>query len=297
MTVHDKRQYLRNLVTVEDNVLNMKRTLEHEEACKALLLLDYAIPCILHMENRCGEKIVTLLLNEMMRKGYELDEAQRISLIERTEKFINANITGDEAVSGQWRIPLSDDKKSLASVTMSNPVARNFMNKLDALVVEILNKEPDRERKNMWLKALEQYRQVMIFARRREEFTDEDIEIFQCQCDLFYDTWIALHGTVGVTNYMHMLGAGHLLYYLKRYRNLYRYSQQGWEAVNKKIKLFFFNDTQHGGYVKVKKGQEQLPRNYIKPIARGLLRDVMWKTMLGYKFFFMARTAVSMTAL
>lgn len=79
------------------------------------------------------------------------------------------------------------------------------------------------------------------FARRREECTDDDIKLFKSQCALFYDTWISLHDTVGVTNH-----------------NLYWPSQQGWKAVNRKIKLFF-NDTQHiGGHAKIKKGEETL---------------------------------------
>ena len=68
MTAHDKHQYLRNLIAVEDRIVNIKRILEHEDGCNALLLLlNYAIPCVLYMQNRCGEKNITLLLNEMMR--------------------------------------------------------------------------------------------------------------------------------------------------------------------------------------------------------------------------------------
>jgi len=54
-------------------------------------------------------------------------------------------------------------------------------------------------------------------------------------------------GKEGVTNYIHMLSSGHIQYYMKIHRNLYKYSQQGWESLNEKFKLTFFNNTQCGG--------------------------------------------------
>ena len=63
----------------------------------------------------------------------------------------------------------------------------------------------------------------------------------------FFQLWVQLHGRDGVTNYVHMIGSGHMLEYMKRWGNLTKYSQQGWEALNKLIKLFFFQRTNKGG--------------------------------------------------
>jgi hypothetical protein len=41
-----------------------------------------------------------------------------------------------------------------------------------------------------------------------------------------------------------MLGGKHIHYYMAQYGNLYKYSQQGWESLNEKFKLSFFNHTQ-----------------------------------------------------
>ena len=40
----------------------------------------------------------------------------------------------------------------------------------------------------------------------------------------------------------------HFAYYLKEWKNLYRYSQQGWESLNSLIKSFYFHRTQRGGH-------------------------------------------------
>ena len=42
-----------------------------------------------------------------------------------------------------------------------------------------------------------------------------------------------------ITNYMYLLGSGHVEYLLTKYRNLYQFNQQGWESLNIKITMIF----------------------------------------------------------
>ena len=64
----------------------------------------------------------------------------------------------------------------------------------------------------------------------------------------FFSSWVDLNKQEGVGIYVHMIGAGHLSYYLKLWRNLYQYSQQGLEALNYHIKRVYFLRTQRGGH-------------------------------------------------
>ena len=80
-----------------------------------------------------------------------------------------------------------------------------------------------------------------------------------------------------------MIGSGHLSYYLKAYGNLYHYSQQGWEALNQKIKFIFFHNTQRGGQINGKNGGDK--HKYLLPIAEFLQWEVMWQTGLGEEYF------------
>ena len=75
----------------------------------------------------------------------------------------------------------------------------------------------------------------------------------------------------GITNYLHMIGSGHIADYLYKWKNLYRFSQQGWEAMNSLIKTFFFRRTSHGGGVKGKSKKSRLI-----PIARWLQRRLIF---------------------
>lgn len=79
---------------------------------------------------------------------------------------------------------------------------------------------------------------------------------------------------------MHMLGAGHIRYYLKRWRNLNRFQNQGWEAYNAMIASFWHHRTKRGGG-----GKNEVDRSKIKPIARWILRLMLWKTGAAKEYF------------
>jgi hypothetical protein len=100
---------------------------------------------------------------------------------------------------------------------------------------------------------------------------------FQAKADHFFSKWVELVGYDGVTNYIHMLGAGHVRYYLKKWRNLNRFQNQGWESYNKYVAAFWHHRTQKGGH--------GLNRNKIFPIGRWLLRCMLWKTGVAPAYF------------
>jgi hypothetical protein len=76
-----------------------------------------------------------------------------------------------------------------------------------------------------------------------EDFSDEQIDAFQCVVDDFFHKWLNLIGYNGITNYMQMLGAGQIKYYLMKWRNLGRFQNQGWEAYNAMITSFWHHHT------------------------------------------------------
>jgi hypothetical protein len=56
---------------------------------------------------------------------------------------------------------------------------------------------------------------------------------------LFSQEYIKIVGVEGITNYIHLLGSGHVKYYMQEHQNLYKYSQQGWESLNANFKQVF----------------------------------------------------------
>jgi hypothetical protein len=129
----------------------------------------------------------------------------------------------------------------------------------------------DQDRKALWTTSIEKYQTVMVLLRRKDDFTNEDIASYQHHADLFFQAWVMLWQKEGITNYIHMIGAGHISEYLYKWKNLYRFSQQGWESMNSLIKTFFFRRTSHGGGVRGDSVKSRLI-----PIGRWLQRRLLF---------------------
>ncbi len=87
-----------------------------------------------------------------------------------------------------------------------------------------------------------------------------------------------LTGYDGITNYVHMTGAGHLRYFLRKWRNLNRLSNQGWESYNALVTAYSHHRTMKGGG----KGED---RSKILAIAHWLSRMIMWRSGEGDRYF------------
>ena len=90
--------------------------------------------------------------------------------------------------------------------------------------------------------------------------------------DEFCDAYFSVTGRDGMTNYLHLLKAGHFSWLLNKYGNLYRLSQQGWENVNGRFKRKYFQNSQRGGGRG--KGSKLLPVFYT------FMREHLWR--VGY---------------
>ena len=110
--------------------------------------------------------------------------------------------------------------------------------------------------------------------RQKEDFTDADIADFATLCQQMGENWISLAGSKGMTNYFHLIISGHVTYFLKMWKNLYRYSQQGWEAVNSLIQSYFFRRTQMGGY----NGSKTKAQSKLESIGDYLQRVFYWRS-------------------
>jgi hypothetical protein len=131
---------------------------------------------------------------------------------------------------------------------------------------------PNADEKNKWNTAVGHNRQGMKKLCCKEDFTVDMVIDFQKDIYAFSQIWVTMHGDDGVTNYICMLALGHISAYLFHWGNLYRHSQQGWEAFNSLLKVFFFRRTQWGGSISGGKGTKRR----LIPIAKWLQRRIVW---------------------
>lgn len=276
-TLEVRRERLWLALKDEATIARLSKEIEHGEIKEgAYFLLMQTLPCILHMENRNGIKILSMLLVEGLSNAKKKllfsnvnAEGSRVShFIAHVECIINQSILGTPNDPCQWKCPFEFKKKELGPITMDNVRTRRIVDALDILVESCVT---DEDRKGLWTTALNNYRISMVLLRKKDDFSNDQVATYQCHADKFFQAWLRLWQKEGITNYIHMIGAGHVSDYLFRWKNLYRFSQQGWEAMNSLIKTFFFRRTNHGGGVR---GASKKSR--LIPIARWLQRRMVF---------------------
>jgi hypothetical protein len=240
--------------------------LEEKAAQTQLVPVERAIPCILHAKNRTAEKFLEQLLMHGLHGCCTVKDKK--AFIDRVQRTINETVMGKAKFNelGQWTIPLEKDK--LGDIKLSCPDANAIVDRIDVVVEECTRHLPD-QRQEEWMSCALSYAMLMDELKSRKVFTYDDVCEFQNIADDFGEQYIYLTGVDGMTNYFHFLIAGHFSYYLFRYKNLYKYSQQGWERINGKAKRSYHHNTQKGGG---RGGTSKL-----LPIMRMFLRELLWR--------------------
>jgi hypothetical protein len=169
-------------------------------------------------------------------------------------------------------------------VSLSNKTARKFLGGFFVLIECFFpgNEESMVQQQQTWRSIVQHFSDSMVILRSRHDVDDDEIEQYQELTDQFYITWLQTTMREGITNYIHMAGAGHIMYYLKLHRNLYKFSQQGWESHNAKIKTYFFRHTQHGGNDNRK---DEATRTYLKQILFIFQRELLWISGIADEHF------------
>ena len=239
-----------------------------EDASKSRLLdPGQCPPCVLHHNNRTVEKIVQQLFLVGMRRNMsksKLDDfITRVELVVNRDILRRSNMHIDDR--GGWHFSLTDGRK-LDDVNLSNGRARIFMQEFHHLVKVCTEGYKDDLLTANWNDACDKFNVVAKWLDSKEHFEFEEVCKFQLDADEFCDAYFLLTGRDGMTNYFHLLKAGHYAYFLRKYHNLYRYSQQGWENINSRLKRTFHHNTQKGG----------CGRSKLLPVIYTLLRDMLW---------------------
>jgi hypothetical protein len=250
MQVEEWRAMLRGSVAMEKFIAILEKirqwNFEGQDTLPLVEVVELLIPCILHLENRVGEKMITIIL----RKAMNDFEGPKHDFMQRMDHVFKTKVLGSELMPSQWRLPFSKDAENnhvLDHVQVRNNVARSIIGEMDT-IIEHAWMQRDTNTQQQLIIAISKYRIAMELLTAHHELSDEENEKFQDNIDDFFAIWIELFGDEGITNYIHMLGSGHILYFMKKYGCLYLYSQQGWESLNNTIQTFIHQSSQRGGF-------------------------------------------------
>ena len=315
LRLKDKPQEMRKIAvaSLDERVVALKELMKTEqEIWKAQGTMDrlahskwftaeQAIPCNLHLVCRVMEKIFYQFLSECLNKYKEGDNARvRVAFVKATTLHMNTVVLGTKQNPAQWTFPLKDNKgggKTVEKRNMTGGTAKKCIAGLKYLAIIAYSPQFDQASLDpkllrsenetwatTWHDIMDIFIPLMDLLERKEDFTEEMIMDFHCLCAQFVHKYCDMFQGEGITNYIHLIGAGHLTYYLRKYRNLTKFCQQGWEALNQLLKQYYFNNTNHGGCNGNSKGKMEKFKHCL-PLVKLCQRRTMWLLGLGEKIF------------
>jgi hypothetical protein len=155
-----------------------------------------------------------------------------------------------------------------------------------------LTRQINQQKQLEWNVMCDNVKVLWNLIEKKTDYTDDEVDKLHIMCNKFMDQWVRLFGPKHMTNYIHVIGAGHLTFFAAKYRNLYRFSQQGWESLNQLLKHYYFNNTNHGGAAgnggKTKDGKYingVISGEHCRPLMQLCQRSIMWKLGVGDLYF------------
>ena len=122
------------------------------------------------------------------------------------------------------------------------------------------------------------YGDLLEFLNCGYDFTEDDIREFQKLADDYSEKWASLTGRDEQTNYEHFIRSSHVSHLFFLYGNLYKYSQQGFEAIMSKVKSFYQCCTSKGGH-------GAAVQSHILQICHFLIQMMLWNSGHGDCYF------------
>jgi hypothetical protein len=171
---------------------------------------------------------------------------QRLRRARHLTVVLNETACGTPEKPGQYQVPMNDKDDNLGEIKRVD----GWDKKLEHVFVSILSRlllKPDQSKLSQWSEFFQDMSEIMTTLRKHDNFSDFDIHCIESKINAWTSKWIALTGRECMTNYNHVLTSVHMIYYLKRWRNLHRFSNQGWENLTASIQYVYHRRSQHRG--------------------------------------------------
>ncbi len=147
-------------------------------------IIELLIPCILHLENRVGGKIITMIL----RKGMEQFKGQSIHYIKEMQGIIQCKVLGSELSPSHWKLNYSksvDGALQIEPIKEHNSTVRHMMKSVDS-IIEASFPDDDNGRRNKLVLACSKYSEAMDLLTLHRILTEEEQDAFQDLIDDFF---------------------------------------------------------------------------------------------------------------
>ena len=222
-----RRNQLRTVLDSLDRLFELRREMQFGEIKEdaLLLMIEYTVPCLLHLENRTREALLTRIVNNVFHRNFETGVID--TTLRAIEKIINTRGLGAvEGRIGQIKIRINAKGDGVETMSFNNYRIRMIMRLVATEIADVCYAAGDPKKVTL-LKTMHDYEALIDLLREKEDLTDAQIDKVSRLSSSAFGSYIKTFEYEGLTNYWHIIGACHIIYYLKKYRSLSRYQNQG----------------------------------------------------------------------
>jgi hypothetical protein len=162
-----------------------------ESVRESLSKVDNQIFCVLHVDKRVIEKVISLLFTWYADELKKEERKIRVQHIYYLSLFVNSLAWGSEAKPGHWKCPVKNESK-VRDCSFTYVQANNVELKLPEIIDGALKLHASRPRG--WKDAVLKITKIMTTLRQRVDFSDEQIKAFELELNAWTDEWISIVG-------------------------------------------------------------------------------------------------------
>jgi hypothetical protein len=200
--------------------------------------------CILHLHKREIEKIITLLFTRSVDELNTDVKKKRVAHIELLQSHVNTLALGSVEKPGHWKCPVKNGEE-VGDCSFTDGQSKQVEEQLSHIIDNALTLEASRG--SEWKNVCKRMTWIMTTLRQREYLTYTTIRLVSIRIYRWMANWASLVGREGMTKYTHCMGVDHVPYFMKKWHNFYRYSNQGWEYFNSQYRDILPPDATRGG--------------------------------------------------
>jgi hypothetical protein len=172
-----------------------------------------------------------MIFKEALHEASPSNKAIRFRKAQYIAKQVNMVAFGTVDKPGCYKVPFYKVKGVILEISFNDEWTQKIDVKFAELIPRIFTTVNARQER--WLDVASNLSKILDTLNKREEFTDDEIDMLDNDIHSMSKVWIVMFGREGMMNYFHLLTNGHAIYFLRKWRDLYRYSNQGWEYQNK----------------------------------------------------------------
>jgi hypothetical protein len=271
LLLREEEEYLKLQMYVADNRF---RDLLHEPGHRSEL--HKTIIDMLHCPMRTNEKVLNLLYAEITEGAHKAETKESLESL-----TVALRRVGDLPPSFGHKFE-KKNTKVLQKIKLPYDQSRKIfgVHQLHNLreLVHIAVPDSQKQRREEWMTFLYHYVQVNERLHSTLEYTDDDISELEKNIDIMYTYLVTSIGGAenGVTNYFHYLGAGHVVWMIKRYGNLWRFCNEGLESLNSLASKRYNGFNNKGGHKSACKDESKKKVLPFEVLGHWLARLSMW---------------------